>query len=131
MRTAFVGALAWGLMAAGAAAQAGPQTYPADDGAPWRWTATPSHADVWSALDDAGLGRRNEGEWVVVECVVGRSRRLEDCEVTEESVPSSKVGEAALRLARRYRAASVDADGRPTEGRRAALAIGYGGSFVI
>lgn len=113
-----------------AAAGPGPDTRPSDGGAMWRWTAQPDHADVWRAMSDAGLGQPDIGHYAVVECTVGEDRRLKDCAVVETSERGQDVGRAILSLTRPYRAATVDAQGRPTPGRKVELGMGYGGTIV-
>lgn len=108
----------------------GPETRPSDSGAMWRWTAQPDHADVWKAMRDAGLGQPDIGHYAVVECTIGEDRRLKDCEVVETSERGQDVGRAILYLTWRYRAATVDAKGQPTPGRKVELGMGYGGTIV-
>ncbi|MBL8542232.1 MAG: TonB family protein [Hyphomonadaceae bacterium] len=61
---------------------------------------------------------------VTLACIVQRNLRL-DCSVAEENPPGQGFGEAALRIARRFRAQSQFPDGRSTVGAQVSMPMAF------
>lgn len=102
-----------------------------DGGPPWRWIRQADLWDISDAFHDTVRGRRSaEGDWAVIECVVGDNHRLRDCTIVEQSDETSGVAEAAIIVSRAYLADRHDTTGAPTPGRRVHIGLGYGGTVV-
>ena len=79
---------------------------PADGTLP-RWEEIPSAAEIFGVYPRAALRADIDGR-AVIRCSVRADRRVDRCVLVEEQPPGQGFGEAALKLASRFRAAPAD-----------------------
>lgn len=85
------------------------------------WRSIPSLEDDFP---QAAL-RQGVGGKVVLSCVIAPSYRPTDCAVVSEENPGFGLGDAAMRMARRYLAQPTTADGKPAIGQRTEIKMNF------
>jgi protein TonB len=87
------------------------------------WLQRPSSQDFNRYYPTRAQEREQEGR-VVLDCLVSADGRIA-CTVASEDPSGWGFGEAALRIARNFRAAVQTSDGRPTSGGRTRVPISF------
>lgn len=87
------------------------------------WVAAPTAEDLKFSAKARAAGLRKG--IATVDCAITETGRLDDCRAVKEDPASGGFGEAALLLTPRFRMNPWSEDGRPVEGRRIRLPIGF------
>ena len=89
----------------------------------------PTVDDVTRVYPGPALGKKMGGA-ATVHCTILADGALSDCAVSDETSPGWGFGDAAVRLATRFRFEPIGKDGRSVVGRRMLLPIRFAPPFV-
>ena len=117
-------ACAFGILAGGTAlAQSSPSSDPTAADVPKiqaaPWTRLPTAEDL------ASVRRHGDPGLAKIVCTVQEQGTIGDCVVVEEDPPGHGLGEAALKLAPRFRMLKKLPDGKPTAGVKVIIPIRF------